>query len=488
MHIYDFITDAEQAIIKQTTQVVFNPDRFEDVLSHYQQRFFQSFENNPGNAITLTATESSKYLPASLAGDADVQQWMTELLTVFKRQLPELRKIMDDVIDCYYLFLRGRQHTAVLKMFDVLERYEMTDTAMEELLGLFFRCTSIRAGANPGPDQEVYYYHIPFNLRHLIKNQRFSVSGIPIWYGGASLICSYYEMRKTNMVDYDDLAISAWGYNPLCFFDRINDKAIKPKIKVFDVTNELYDAINTAFYEFLSEVDPVKKKNIFQNYHVVYRGSIQTALKKFVLRNLCTFKSTKDNAVFHEEYVIPQILTEAVRLHKYDGILFPSTQFMGKDVHFTGNAHMNLYQSNLALFTEYSYNDPYDQKLIKNFAIEIITPDKIAAFDFTNKDTNTIIEIQSWIEFLKKKGKLKADMQKRYIGLLEHLEKKLNVYQNLVIDKTPYLETYPGKAELFGIVEYTRYLTSQVRHIFREEFEGFVDLRKNNMNDSGTIY
>lgn len=471
MHIYDFITDAEQAIIKNSTQVVFNPDRFEDVLSHYQQRFFQSFENNPGDYVMLTASEQSKYLPSELANDQDVQNWMQELLKLFKRQIYELKKIMEEVIDCYYLFLRGRHHTAVLKMFDILERFDMTDIVEEELLGLFFRCAGVRTDANPGPDQETYYYHIPFNLRQHIKNQRFSVSGIPIWYGGASLLTSYYEMRKSEMLEFADLAISAWGYNPLCVREMVDDKHIVPKTKIFDITNELYDIVNTVFYEFLSETDPDRKRNVFRNYHVFFRRPIQIALKKFVLRNLCTFKSTKQNAAFHEEYVIPQILTEAVRLHKYDGILFPSTQFYGKNVQFNGKAHMNLYRSNLALFTEYSSREIYDKRLIGNFVIEPLGADIISAYDFTHKAVNTLFEIKRWIDFLFKKGDLKKDMQIRYIGLLTHLEKKILVYQDLVIDNVPYLETYPGKIELYVMIEYLFYLLKQIRFIFKDELD-----------------
>jgi len=472
MHIYDFITDIEQNHLKIVAQQAFNPERFEQVLDHYQQRFLQSFENTSGNRVTLNITDKSRFLSNQLQEDIDVQAWMKEFLGVFKHDLPQIKKLMEDVIDCYYLFLRGRHHYAVMKMYDVLERYEILDDCDEELLGLFFRCSTVREHANLS-DQS-FYYHIPFNLRHLVKNQRFSFSGMPIWYGGASLIGSYYEMRKQELIEHPDIAISAWGFNPLCFRDNVKDKPVRPRTKVYDITNEIYDAINNNFYYYIKEEDPIRKKNLFSNYHFIYRISIKTAIRKFVLSNLCTFKSIKVGASFHEEYVIPQLLTEAIRLHKYDGILFPSTQFAGKNVVFQGTSHINLYRSNLAMFTEYSQIDNYDESLIKNFEIEIISPDNIKDFDH-NKGLSDAIENLNWHrDFLLSQKMSKQKLQNRYIGLLNHLDKKLNIYQNLTVSDDKYLDSYVGKVEIKGIVEYLIFLGKGIRFVFDSEIEKYI--------------
>ena len=480
MHIYDFITDIEQANIKFMTQKAFNPERFEQVLDHYQQRFLQAFENSPDNRVTLNVTDKSKHLSENLQNDKDVQAWMNEFLGVFKSDLRLISKLMDDVIDCYYLFLRGRHHTAVLKMYDILERYEILDDSGEELLGLFFRCSAVRADASSS--DESFYYHIPFNLRHLVKNQRFSVSGMPIWYGGASLICSYYEMRKQEMNEHQDIAISAWGFNPLCYNNMIKDKPVRPRTKVYDITNEIYDAINSTFYIYLKEADATAKRNLFSNHHFIYRRSIKTALRKFVLSNLCTFKSTKTGSSFYEEYVIPQLLTEAIRLHKYDGILFPSTQFAGKNVTFGGSSHINLYRSNLAMFTEHSNIDNYDNSLIQNFGVEVISPDEIKTFDHNEELKKTLIKLKFWRDFLHLQNSVKQKMQRRYIGLLDHLDKKIDVYIHLAVNGEKYLDSYAGKAELIGMISYLNFISKEIRFIFETEFEAFVATNKHFTN------
>jgi len=475
MHIYDFITDIEQNHLKIVAQQAFNPERFEQVLDHYQQRFLQSFENAPGNGVTLNVTDKSKFLSDKLQEDKDVQAWMSGFLGVFRSDLTQIRKLLEDVIDCYYLFLRGRHHYAVMKMFDVLERYEILDDCDEELLGLFFRCSTVRKDANLS--DESFYYHIPFNLRHLVKNQRFSFSGMPIWYGGASLVGSYYEMRKQELIEHPDISISAWGFNPLCFRDNVKDKRVRQRTKVYDITNEIYDVINSTFYYYLKEDDPTRKKNLFSNHHFIYSRSIKTALRKFVLSNLCTFKSTKVGASFHEEYVIPQLLTEAIRLHKYDGILFPSTQFAGRNVVFEGTSHINLYRSNLAMFTEYSQTDNYDESLIKNFGIEVILPDKMKDFDH-NKGLNDALNTLNWYrDFLLTQNMSKQKMQKRYFGLLNHLDKKLDIYQNLKIGEDKYLETYVGKVELKGMIEYISFLSKGIHFVFEPEIEKYISAK-----------
>ncbi|HHG1224449.1 TPA: hypothetical protein ACPUKL_005353, partial [Klebsiella pneumoniae] len=50
-------------------------------------------------------------------------------------------------------------------------------------------------------------FHIPFNQRHLVRAQRFSVAGLPCLYLGTSLYICWREMDKP---DFDKLYISAY--------------------------------------------------------------------------------------------------------------------------------------------------------------------------------------------------------------------------------------------------------------------------------------
>lgn len=203
MHIYDFLTDEFQTGLKNHCRTI-GSTRFEEVLDYYRQRFMQYLENNAG--FSITSTEDSRYLSDSFKNDKDIQIWFETLLDILQSEQKLLARLFEEIIDCYYLFIRGRHHTAVLTMFDILEKYDMLNDAWKGCFGLFYRCANLWTGADENAEET--YYHIPFNLRGKIKNQRFSVSGMPIWYGGASLLTSYYEMRQKVLEKHDSLAIS----------------------------------------------------------------------------------------------------------------------------------------------------------------------------------------------------------------------------------------------------------------------------------------
>jgi hypothetical protein len=475
MHIYDFLTDTTQFGLKAQAQRI-APERFEDTLETYRQRFLQSFENVEGNHVTLSNKDKSKFMPEALNGDPDVQKWMDELLGITKALRQQIGKMFEEIINCYYLFIRGRHHTAVMVMYDILEKYELLDEAPKEYFGLFYRCANLWPGANPA--DATTYYHVPFNLRSKIKNQRFSVSGMPVWYGAGSLMCSYFEMRQPELKSVELLSISAWGFNPTAERLPIGDNWVRERTKIYDITNEIYDAINNTFFDYITIEDKDRKRNLFGNHHFIYRKHIRTALKKFALSNLCTFRSKSDGDHFHEEYVIPQLLTEAIRLHKYDGILFPSTQFVNKEamVKFEGTVHTNFYKSNLAMFTEYYRHLNYDEELIKNFGIEILDKgriDNVDSIQSREQISGFIKYIVNFLDYLPS-GK-EENLRAKIKSVVLQLERQLTIYNSVKIEETDYLHTYTGKAELLAINEYLSSLFSIIRHLCLEEFEQFQE-------------
>lgn len=217
-----------------------------------------------------------------------------------------------------------------------------------------------------------------------------------------------------------------------------------------------------AFAKFMESNDEASRKNFFASHPLFYEQALRIALRKFVLSNLCTFKTHSDEDHFHEEYVIPQLLTEAIRLHKYDGILFPSTQYTGANISFNGTRHSNFYKSNLAMFTNYSHSMTYDQELMDNFEVTIITKDIINGLDTASyfRDINNIsAEINA---FLKPLHPIKhGEQREQYLNINDQLNDQLEVYKGTMVDGVPYLETVVGKIELYGICDYLKKLYFQ---------------------------
>jgi hypothetical protein len=473
MHIYDFITDEHQGHLKTTARNVSN-DRFENVLERYRNLFINSFKEN-SNGGKLKATETSTYLSDYLSDDKNISEYFVQFLELVKNELPTLDKVMEDVIDCYYLFIRGRHHTAVLKMYDILERYDILDTASPANFNVFFRCVEYWPEADR--NDEKTFYHLPFNLRNKVKNQRFSVSGMPLWYGGASLLASYFELRKFTLNDENNLGISAWSVNLWSSHRVVDGKYVKNRTKIYDITNEIYNLINYAFSGYKSFADSERQSSFFTTYASFAERQLRIALRKFVLSSLCTFQigeqSTKSESdPFHEEYVIPQLLTEAIRLHKYDGILFPSTRFLDKDVNFKGKIHLNIFKSNLALFTEYSVNNQHDLELMANFQVQLIDKRKAEAINVV-AELKKANEIYNHImDFLESPICLiQFEDKKKFAEKLDSIKLSLMTYQDVQIKDIPYFDTFIGKVELWAIMnDLERFCVTITNHLYKENF------------------
>jgi hypothetical protein len=126
MHIYDFITDHMQAGIKTKIRSE-NHDRFENILESYHSYFIQGLMEDHDNQESLSSSSDSDLLPIYFKGDKGLEKWFDDFLQIVRSESPMLDRLFQEVIDCYYLFIRGRHHTSVLKMYDILESFELLD-------------------------------------------------------------------------------------------------------------------------------------------------------------------------------------------------------------------------------------------------------------------------------------------------------------------------------------------------------------------------
>jgi hypothetical protein len=190
------------------------------------------------------------------------------------------------------------------------------------------------------------------------------------------------------------------------------------------------------------------------------------------LSQVCTFprKHYLDNQHFVEEYVVPQLLTEAVRLHKYDGILYPSTRFINKKLDL-GNGWRNmLFKTNIAMFTTYSSRFLYDKDLLKNVIPHVIDLSKVNETDARKELDELKKGIDGIEKFLNEKTH-NTPIKEKFFAQLIHLEKKIKTYLVLSIEGKPYLDYYIGKAEVAYMKEYFSYVVSLIRRVYEKEYE-----------------
>ena len=210
-------------------------------------------------------------------------------------------------------------------------------------------------------------FHIPFNKRHLIGNQRYSITGQPLLYLGLSLVDVLYELRQeTNKLENIHF----------CSLVHSSDK----ELKVLDVTN--------TYPEFFTDCDILSDH---QMDTTSFGADIKNGFYKFIFTQFCSFRRSRwsETGVFAEEYVIPQLLTEVLRENDFHGVLFSSTRVNPKVCYSKARFHVNRHRENLALFTKYNSSENIDRELFNQFICSkpITIQDKI---DLTLEDLSTL--------------------------------------------------------------------------------------------------
>lgn len=178
-------------------------------------------------------------------------------------------------------YLRGNQYIALKSSKTLIEKMG-TDKVPSGL-----RLYKAREGENHYLFQDKEMFHIPFNKRDRIGNQRYSISGIPCLYLGSS---SYVCWEELGRVDFD-----------MCNFCGYTN--ILP-IDVFDL----------SLPSEISSLADVKRVCII----------------------LACSLSAKRGAVFKEEYILPQSIFQALIMrhhynHKIFCIKYISTHFLNGD-------------------------------------------------------------------------------------------------------------------------------------------------------------
>lgn len=242
-------------------------------------------------------------------------------------EMNTLKRIRNKINDICINYLYGRVNTASSQMQNLLQYRIHDDIYMD-----YFQ--------NPGSQPAILYrgrisekpltdvksfYHIPFNQRYLIGNQRYSLSGIPCLYLASSMDCVYAELgQKKNVC--------------LC------ECKCKKDFPLFDMSID---------YEYIL-------------HHKRTRKEVIDFLYTMPLKYACSIKALdNDGAKFKTNYIIPQLITATLYNMNTDikGICYGS--IAGNDLSYP----MRLNYVYLPVYV--LGKDIYDMELITSFDIKI---------------------------------------------------------------------------------------------------------------------
>lgn len=229
------------------------------------------------------------------------------------------------------------------------------------------------------PLAKIDMFHIPFKQLYKIGNQRFSITGQPVLYLGASVrdIAEELGINKMNYEKIDDLHISSYKFkdleNPEPFTEKGKRREEAVVKKVFDMRIYMPESISYQNND---------KEEVFE-----------VCFYRFLLSCVCSFGNFRDkkNSYFIEEYIIPQLVTQMLKhSKKVDGVCYHSTiYFPEKNVNdkeyiiHHGKAsyicsELRAYRNtgepnlNLAIFTDRRDSDAsIDEELRKSFEISM---------------------------------------------------------------------------------------------------------------------
>jgi len=416
-----FFRDETQKHLKEQC---FGIDRFEDKLEKYKELFIQGVRD---------MSSISKCNCYSNYSNRGMILWTDEFLKNLKDHIDLMEETFDELISCYIDYISKNQKTALDNLWNVLKINNLV-TGNESPITyskLIFRG---RQKGNFNTNDKTSFFHIPFNSRHLIGNQRFSIDGQPMVYFGSSVLAVEKELG----LNINDLCIAAFlpTYSIYC------------NKKIFSLQNYINDVIENNFPGIFGAGS---KLSYDDSYISMNRNSIGRDIKKTLLMQICTFP-VEHRSNYIAEYTIPQMLTTALMNDEYTGIIFPSTKDFSNlsDYHRFSSHHINF-----GFFVSFDRQNNIDSTLLDSFYV--YTMDGTETYSYTVD--SILYETENIINKNKKKPNSKNN---DYILAIVKLKLHIEYLSNSHISGEKYFETTEGKIELEFYMKMLKHLDQLV--------------------------
>ena len=406
--IKEFLHDSYQSRLRLFAQG--KSERYEDTIQNYAQIFIAHLSLVKKKSKQCKTCKNS--LECSKVRDvlADIEE-------------KEINTFFNQIKEIYIQWIDSKIETALKTFEDVLKDKQLLNFERKiKKSDIFFKGRKSKEVLTKWD-----MFHIPFNKRHLIENQRYSLTGQPMLYIGNSIIGIAKEIDAENL---DEIKISVIRLSPR-------------KFKIYNLKNDIIeDYRNIIFAEML------------------YLNDLAFTKAKFfriILSSICSFQRRQElkGFSFCEEYVLPQMLALILKNHGYDGIAYMSTQkYQGVSV--TKESSLQ-FKENIAIFTKFSEEHVYDKELFDKISISV-------PIDTTKMEE---IKIEDLTEICNE-----ISARKNVHGLQELITSSesirsmyCRIYNGIQIDKKEYSETKYGKFHLYELYSVlNEYLVGEVEN------------------------
>jgi hypothetical protein len=188
-----------------------------------------------------------------------------------------------------------------------------------------YRMRSDRAVASTGSLSRKDIFHIPFEKRRLVSNQRYSVTGLPCLYLGSSIWICWDELGHP---DLNNVFVSRFRFAEKV---RVLDFQLPPRAMW-----ELFKYVQSQ--SKLNLLTPSEKRSVPEVLCRYNEQVITAYIVCWPLIAACSIRVDSEAGPFFPEYIIPQLLLQWVTKDpEVDGIRYFSTRSLLQDYYINAN-------------------------------------------------------------------------------------------------------------------------------------------------------
>lgn len=351
--------------------------------------------------------------------------YLDDFLDDIKNNIQRIEEYFDNIIDIYNTYVKENIHQAYKKMEDFtkdkvnLER----GTSSASYSNLMFR---VRPKGNYNYNDIKEYFHIPFDKRFLVGNQRFSLTGRPMIYLASSLQIALKEIGK----NIDEVNASIFLPSFSYFYNSY----------LFNIRNDIIDSLDNI----ISWIEGDSKIEYSSCGYMDF--TLLNSLLNSIFYNILTFPTQNEyKGTFIQEYVLPQLLTDILNYHRinYAGIEYKSTKEYIWEIN---DNEKHKLESNYCFFIPYSQNSNYNEKFLSKFFSYCDTSRIISM----NELDSAIRKLEVINRELQNEGYNNSDTGLHLISISRHINNMIRYKGN-----NYYRRTKEGKIErtlIYGLI------------------------------------
>lgn len=222
------------------------------------------------------------------------------------------------IIETVAYYLEGRvyfAHNSMKEVFESVKEILVRKSASRYSTNLEFGFkVRVSKQGEPFPVTRAEMFHIPFEKRHLVQDNRYSIHGLPSIYLGRSIYDCYCELGKPPI---ENMWVSLF-----CFSQNRNNLLDSQHIRLVDLTYLNAHRIDLELK--LAQNDKEK--------YILLLNKLVDDILLWPLIMSCSIACRYSNASFKQEYIIPQILYQLCsEKNEFTGVKYYSTKLTNGD-------------------------------------------------------------------------------------------------------------------------------------------------------------